>query len=140
MAGTTANLALPYPTGGDPANQGDDKIKALAEALDTFLKTTAVAMTAGASVTNNCALTRSGKNYDLTVDITATAAKAAGSTLMTITNAADRPPKAKYFWGIDSASAASQLMLLDTDGTLKLVTATRANGDRSRGTVSYQVA
>lgn len=37
MAGTTANLAFPYPTGGDPAQQGDDKIKALADALDAFL-------------------------------------------------------------------------------------------------------
>ena len=37
MPGATARLALPYPLGGDPINQGDDVIAALTAILDAGL-------------------------------------------------------------------------------------------------------
>jgi hypothetical protein len=37
MAGTTTKHALPYPTGGDQVNAGDNKIQELAERVDVVV-------------------------------------------------------------------------------------------------------
>lgn len=105
MPGATVRIALPFPLATEPVSQGDDAIKALAEALDTYLQPATTEMAAIAGFSGGGTAYRRGKMVTLQIAVTSTSARGPGESAV-FAPAGMFPPELLYFVGVD------------TDGTL----------------------
>jgi hypothetical protein len=141
MPAVTAPLAFPYPLPTEPLGGAANAIKLLAEKIDDYLTVTSQAATLGASMTGGsyATLWRQGRMVWLQYDITTTAAKAAGVTLLTVP-ANWRPVATSAQWQTSVLGAGVGTSLFQVNagtGVGNLPLTALAINDRVFGTTSW---
>lgn len=138
MPGSTAILALPYPLATEPVSQGDDAIKALAEAVDAYIASGNTTMSSSGAGVNAAAVVayRRAKFALFNVNLSTTAALASGAILFVVP-AGYRPPAGVTIFGtlVDSGSGATIRVHFEAAGNVTVQQAV-ASGVTVRGSVT----